>query len=303
VNIPEELQAWLGAHLAPTGPIELVHERPWSSVYRVRCDRGVVWCKTCAPAQAFEARLTAALAERWSDRAPTVLAHDDERAWLLIGDAGERLGLGGDPDAWLSILPRYAELQRGEAAHRLEHLAAGVPDRALESFPALYDELLARRLPVSASDRACLQEFAPRFAQLVAELAASGIPETIQHDDLHGKNVYGDGRAWLILDWGDSCISHPFLTSFVTFLHLEEMSGVARDDPWLVRLGDAYLEPWGSPGELRETFELALRLGAFAHVFKELRVLDAIPEAMRGRFAPDLSLPLARCVAATLRVT
>ncbi len=299
MRIDAELEAWICTHVEPIDPIELVHERPWSSVYRVPCKRGLVWCKTCAPGVAFEARLTAVLAERWSDRVPRVLAHDEDRAWLLVGDAGERLGLGREPEPWRSILPRYAELQRGEAAHRLRHLAAGVPDRTLESFPALYEEMLARSLPIDASDRARLREFAPTFAELVAELAARGIPETIQHDDLHGMNVFRDGRAWLILDWGDSCISHPFLTSFVTFLHLEEMSGLARDDAWFVRLGDAYLEPWGSPIELRDTFELSLRIGAFAHVFKELWVLDGIPEPMRRRFVLDLSLPLARCVAAT----
>jgi hypothetical protein len=91
-------------------------------------------------------------------------------------------------------------------------------------------------------------------------------------------------------------MTHPFLTLFVTFLHLEEMEGLARGDPSFARLRDAYLEPWGRPGELRETFELAQRLGPFGHVFKELRVLDAIPEKER-HFVRDLPDILARCIA------
>lgn len=126
---------------------------------------------------------------------------------------------------------------------------------------------------------------------------ARGVPETIQHDDLHGANVFrGDGTL-RILDWGDSCVSHPFVTLFVTFLHLEEMDGPLRGHAQLARLRDAYLEPWGRPAELRETFELAQRLGAFAHLFKELRVLDAISEEERPRLAPDLPALLAHCVA------
>jgi hypothetical protein len=66
--------------------------------------------------------------------------------------------------------------------------------------------------------------------------------------------------------------------------------------PLFARLRDAYLEPWGRPGELRETFELAQRLGPFGHVFKELRVLDAIPEKER-HFVRDLPDILARCIA------
>jgi hypothetical protein len=75
------------------------------------------------------------------------------------------------------------------------------------------------------------------------------------------------------------------------------MSGLPHDDAWFVRLRDAYLEPWGRPTELRDTFELAQRLGPFAHVFKEMRVVDAIPEEQRPGLAPDLPALLAACVA------
>lgn len=44
---------------------------------------------------------------------------------------------------------------------------------------------------------------------------------------------------------------------------------------------NSYLEPWGRSAELRKTFDLAQRLGPFAHVFKEVRVLDAVPETER----------------------
>jgi hypothetical protein len=293
----DEAEAWIRAHVEPVGGMELVHERPWGTVRRVPVAGGVAWFKVCAPVQAFEPRLTAALAGRWSDRLPDVLGYDDERAWLLLGDAGEPLGFDGGPEPWLSVLPRYAELQHSEAGHAAAHLDGGVPDRRIATFPALFETMLARELPLRSGDLARLQGFAPRFAELCDELAAQGVPETIQHDDLHGANVYPRGGTPRILDWGDSCVSHPFVTLFVTFLHHDEIGG--RDSGWYAQLRDAYLEPWGRPIELRATFELALRLGAFAHVFKELRVLDAIPEKERPRFAPDLRGLLARCVAAT----
>lgn len=294
----EEAEAWIRVHVEPMGGMELLQERPWGTVWRVPVAGGVAWFKVCAPVQAFEPRLTAALARRWSDRLPDVLGFDEGRAWLLLGDAGDALGFGGDPEPWLSVLPRYAELQRGEAAHAAEHLVGGVPDRRIATFPALFETVLARDLPLRSGDLARLRAFAPRFAELCDELAARGVPETIQHDDLHGANVYrGDGTP-RILDWGDSCVSHPFVTLLVTFLHLEEMDGPLRGHAQFARLRDAYLEPWGRPAELRETFELAQRLGAFAHLFKELRVLDAIPEEERPRLAPDLPALLAHCVAA-----
>ena len=295
----EEAGAWIRAHVEPVGPIELVHERPWATVLRVPTGQGVVWFKACAPVQAFEPGLTATLARRWPDLLPDVLAHHEERGWLLLGDAGVRLGLAAGPEPWLTILPPYAELQRGETAHAAKHLEDGAPDRGLAAFPALYGAMLARDLPLERSDVARLRAFATRFAELCAELAGAGVPETIQHDDLHGMNVFPHDRGWRILDWGDSCLSHPFLTAFVTFIHIEETKGRPSDDPWVSRLRDAYLEPWGRPVELREAFELALRLGPFAHVFKELRVLDTIAEEEeRRRFVSGLPAVLAFCLAA-----
>ena len=96
---------------------------------RVPLADGVAWFKACGPVQAFEPRLTGELFTRWPDRVAEVLAHDEERAWLLLGDAGTPIAAcGNPPEAWLAVLPLYAELQRGEAAHMDEHLAHGVPD-------------------------------------------------------------------------------------------------------------------------------------------------------------------------------
>jgi hypothetical protein len=297
VSHEEDAEAWIRTHVEPAGDVALVHERPWASVRRVPVDGGVAWFKECMPGQAFEPRLTAALAHRWPDRLPEVLGSCDARGWLLLGDAGEPLGFDAGCEPWLSILPRYAELQRGEAAHAGEHRDGGVPDRRVETFPALYAAMIARELPLPGEDLARLRAFTPRFAELCDELVASGIPATIQHDDLHGANVYPRDVPPRILDWGDSCISHPFVTMVVTFLHVAEVDVVAQN-AWFARLRDAYLEPWGRPVDLHATFALALRLGPVAHAFKELRVLDAMPEGDRPEFAPDLAAILAACVAA-----
>jgi len=295
VTLLPEVEAWVAGHVELAGELRLFHERPWGTVWQAPVRDGVVWLKVCAPVQAFEPHLTAALASRWPWLLPQVLADDGERGWLLLGDAGERLGFGVGPAPWVLLLPAYADLQRGEAAHAARHLDAGVPDRRLAGLPALYEAMLAHELPLATADRARLRAFAPRFGRLCEELASAGLPETIQHDDLHGNNVCPNG-AGRILDWGDACVSHPFLTLFVTFLHLEEMEGLERDDPWFARLRDAYLEPWGRPAELRESFELAQRLGPFANLFKELRVLDAVPETER-QFVTGLPSVLARCIA------
>src|SRR5216110_945797 len=123
------VEAWICAHVEPVGAIETAHERPWSTVLRVPLADGVVWFKACSPVQAFEPRLTAELFARWRDRVAEVLGHEEERAWLLLADAGTPIRVSGNPpEVWLAALPPYAELQRGEAAHTNEHLAHGVPE-------------------------------------------------------------------------------------------------------------------------------------------------------------------------------
>ena len=106
--------AWIRDHVEPVGGIETEHERPWATVLRVPLAGGVAWFKACAPVQAFEPRLTAELFSRYPDRVAEVLGHDEERAWLLLGDAGTPIGaFGNPPETWLVALPLYAELQRG----------------------------------------------------------------------------------------------------------------------------------------------------------------------------------------------
>src|SRR4051794_16915071 len=114
----QAIEDWIGARVDRVGPLDIVHVRPWARVMRVPTVDGVVWFKACSPVQAFEPRLSAGLFERWPDRVAEVLGSDEERGWLLLADAGEPVGAHGNPpEAWLRVLPRYAELQRGETPH------------------------------------------------------------------------------------------------------------------------------------------------------------------------------------------
>jgi hypothetical protein len=292
-------EAWIRARVDPVGPIETAHQQPWSTVLRVPVAGGVAWFKACAPVQAFEPRLTAELFARWPDRVAEVLGWDEQRAWLLLADAGTPLGaVGNPPQAWLEALPRYAELQRGEAAHAREHLAHGVPDLRVATLPARYEELLCQDLPLTGEELQRLGGFAPRFAQLCAELAAHRVPETVQHDDLHMANVYAQGERLRLLDWGDASVSHPFASLVVTFRFLEERNQLSPGDPWFARLRDTYLEPWG--GGLAGAFALAVRVGAFAHTIAWARQRDHLPQAARPEFDKAFAIVLRRAVTRTL---
>jgi hypothetical protein len=260
----EAAERWIRAYVQLAGPIETARERPWSTVLRAPLAHGAAWFKACSPVQAFEPRLSADLHARWPDRVAVVLAYDEQRAWLLLGDAGVPIReFGNLPDAWLEVLPLYAELQRGETVYANDHLAHGVPALPVSLLPTRYAELVGSDLPLEREELDRLDAFSPRFEQLCAELATGALPPTVQHDDLHMGSVYEQDGRFRLLDWGDSSISHPFFSLVVTFRFLEEHTGLHQADPWFARLRDAYLEGWGSG--LRDLFDLALRVGTFAH--------------------------------------
>jgi Phosphotransferase enzyme family len=294
-----DAEDWIRAYVEPVGMVETEHERPWATVLRVPLADGVAWFKACAPVQAFEPRLTAELFARYPDRVAEVLGHDEERAWLLLGDAGTPIGaFGNPPEAWLDALPPYAELQRGEATYTHDHLAHGVPDLRVKTLPARYDDFLERELPLEREEIDRLRAFAPRFADLCDELVAHNVPETVQHDDLHMANVYAEGGQLRVLDWGDSSISHPFASLVVTFRFLEEVTKLEPGDPWFARLRDAYLEPWGRG--LEGVFALAMRVGALAHAIAWLRQRDRLSAMERAEFDRTFPVVLRRAIAQTL---
>jgi hypothetical protein len=277
---------WVARYVQPTGPARLEHDRPWAAVWRVPVPGGQVWFKRCAPIQSFEPRLTAALAVRSPDLMPELIAHDHEGFRLLLGDAGSAVSEHGNaPEVWLALLPAYAELQRREIAFAEEHLAARVPDLRVELLAGRYPELLDEALPVDAEQRSLLRAFEATFAQWCDQLARAGIPASIQHDDLHHHNVYLRDGHIRVLDWGDSSISHPFMSLVVTFRFLEHINRLAPTDSWFARLRDAYLEPWGHGHGA--TFDLAMRVGIFAHAIAWNRQRRALPPSWRPEFDED----------------
>jgi hypothetical protein len=295
VDIPSA-EDWIRAHVEPVGPIRTAHEQPWATVLRVPIAGSVAWFKACGPVQAFEPRLTAELFSRHPDRVADVLGYDEERAWLLLGDAGTPIGaFGNPPETWLVVLPLYAELQRIETPYASDHIAHGVPDLRIATLPTRFDDLLRRELPLEREEIERLRGSSSRFAELCDELIAAPVSETVQHDDLHMSNVYSQGERLRVLDWGDSSISHPFASLVETFRFLEEVTKLSPDDPWFTRLRDAYLEPWGR--RLEDVFELAMRVGGLAHAIAWLRQRDHLPPKDRAEFDEVFQIVLRRAVA------
>ncbi|TCB92693.1 aminoglycoside phosphotransferase family protein [Micromonospora zingiberis] len=238
-----------------TGPVE-PRIRPWSLVWRVPTDAGAVWFKANSPGTRYEAGLLATLARLTPGRVLDPIAVDLDRGWAVLPDGGATLrevaGGESDPSRWERVLPEYAELQRVTVAHVDELLALGVPDHRPEVLPELFAQLLDDRaalligtpdgLTTETYDR--LRGLLPAYAERCRWLAGSGVAPSIQHDDLHDGNVFVASTGHRFFDWGDASVAHPFGTLLVTLRSIAYTTGRASTDPALVRLRDAYLEPW-----------------------------------------------------------
>jgi hypothetical protein len=292
----ESVHAWIRSQLErlglePAGEIEQPHVRPWSTVLRVPTDDGDVWFKANMPTQAFEVAVVETLAARRPDLVPTLLATDLQRGWMLQGDGGTRLREileeTGDFDVWIEILPLYAELQMDVAADRDRLLAAGVPDRLLASLPGQFEEVLADAEALETltqDERRRLASLAPRIEAECRELADYGLPETIQHDDLHDGQVFVRDGRFLFFDWGDACVSHPFYTLVVTLAVLAYRLELDHDAPELDRFRDAYLEPWTRfrpRRELEQAYPFAYRLGVLCRGLTWRSVVAVLPQPLR----------------------
>ena len=251
--IDGELRA---AGLTPTGPREQLHVRPWSTVLRVPTSDGDLYFKAVWPPQVHEAALTAALAS-WLPRfTPEVVAVRLAAGWLLLRDAGLRLReiLKQEHDVarWREVLVRYAAAQIQLVDRAGAILELGVPDRrpavVAERLTALLEDSRALRLGLpeglSADEHDRLRDLLPRIRSQWATLAASPIPATLEHNDFHDGNVCLRSSEYRVFDWGDACVTHPFVALRVGLRSIAHTLDLAADGPEITRLRDAYLEPW-----------------------------------------------------------
>ncbi|MEM7531213.1 MAG: aminoglycoside phosphotransferase family protein [Chloroflexota bacterium] len=300
------ISAWITTQLAQrnihlNGTITQPHTGMWSTVLHVPTDGGIYYCKASASSLAHEPMLTQLLANHQPHALPEIVAVDESQGWMLMKEGGIRLreliNDTKDIHHWTTLLPRYAQFQQVMAVHADTLLTVGAFDRRLASLPQQYEALLTDRAAMlidypknaeldhlTEETYAQLKHLAPTFAQLCQDLAAFGIPETIQHDDFHDGNILVQNSTqtpqYIFFDWGDACVSHPFLTMLVTLRHTAYRLQLAEDAPELIQLRDAYLAAWrpyGSNGDLLEAFDLAYKIGMVCRALTWYAMVSTLP--------------------------
>jgi hypothetical protein len=296
----ERVTTWIDDHLAlagrqRSGDVELLHQRPWSAFTRVPTNRGTVYFKAPAPSSVSEARLTAALGRWRPDCTVPVLAIEAELGWLLTVDAGVTLReLSRTPEQlkhWQRILPLYAGLQRELSDRVPELLALGVTDRRLALLPEKFEILLEDTenlrvgLPkgLTADEHRKLLRLQSRFATHCQELLATGIPETLTHEEVTEVNVILGEGGYRFTDW-DNGVSFPFFSLLTTLRSIAHWLKPPPEKAQMDHLRDLYLEQWSdiaSRSELLEVFKIAYGLAMVNRALSYHRTFASLPQSYK----------------------
>jgi hypothetical protein len=287
---------WLDERLAAaglrrTGEITCPHDRPWGTVHTAPTTGGPVWLKAPGDGTVFEVALYDLLSRVVPDHVLHPIAIDLDRGWVLLPDGGTTLGDAGTDlvDGLVTILPQYARLQRDLAPHTGALLSSGVADMRPETMPDRFDDAVAAvtdgPLDDPLDDVRALRD---TYIEWCARLAASPVPASIDHNDLHPWNVFLDGGRARFYDWGDAVVAHPFASMLVTAAVVRRHLGVRHDDPAVRRIRDAYLEVWSDLAPHRELvaeLELACWVGKVARALTWDRALRAQGHDQAREFA------------------
>lgn len=311
---------WVNAQLArlgrlPAGEIEQIKLRSWSLVLRVPAEPGQVWFKAGGPGCAYEAGLVESLAGWAGQSVLPPLAVDRGRGWLLLPDGGPTLRAivadSGDRAHWEQLLPYYGQLQRDLAGRVDDMLALGVPDQRPSAVPGALAALLAdtdallidQEDGLTSADRERLLRLQPDVAAWAMQLDEYGIAPSLNHDDFHDGNVFLRDGHYVFFDWGDASVSHPFASLLVTLNVIAHQRELAPGSAELLRMRDAYLEPWTGEydrADLAEAVRLATRLGKIGRSLSWRRALiggtaeeiapwrDGVPGWLLELFESDL---------------
>ncbi|MEO8477784.1 MAG: aminoglycoside phosphotransferase family protein [Actinomycetota bacterium] len=213
-----------------------------SSILRAQTAAGRYYFKAAPTGFRHEATVTSMLAERFPGAIPAPVAIDAERGWLLTEDFGDELAAGRGASVGDGAVDALVALQRRSVASVDALLEGGCADRR----PAVLQTQIADLVEdgstwLSSEMHGRLRAASPRIAALCEEVANQRIPNTLVHGDFHGWNVALSGGRYLIFDWTDACIAHPFFDMAVILRNVEHSSvDPALRDRWR----DRYLDGW-----------------------------------------------------------
>jgi aminoglycoside phosphotransferase (APT) family kinase protein len=252
-----------------TGEVEQFKHWSLSVLLRVETVEGLVFFKLSNkfPLFANEPMIMEKLAEFFPKFVPRPLAINADERWMLMADFGaEKRDETEHKPVLMQMARDYARFQQAtrspEMIARLE--TAGCFNRRIAVLEAQIEGMYADEASyagLNEEERSAWKACRPQLISLCQQLSAYKIPDTLVHGDFHSGNVALRENDFLVFDWTDACISHPF---FDLPIFLDYDGGDDADE-----IRQAYLSEW-LDYEPKENLEAIYKLAVSAAMLHQV---------------------------------
>ncbi|WP_414621485.1 phosphotransferase family protein [Calothrix sp. CCY 0018] len=274
-------------------PVECIKNWAISCVLRVATNRGNLYLKEASTLPLFcnEPVVTTELSKLFPEHIPTVLSIDSQRHWMLLADFGEPIGRSSSVKVKKDVYLLLAQIQIKSVEHIDRLLNVGCLDRRLEKLATQIDALFNDKNALSQLKQAeinQLQTLAPYLKNLCSQLADYKIPQTLVHGDLHLGNVALYNDNYLLFDWTDSCIAHPFFDMFQFYFSRNNIPFLSS----VKVVKNEYLNQWTiyeSKSRVLEAWKLAKPLCALHHAVTYQYISNCLEPREKHLFSNALS--------------
>lgn len=127
-----------------------------------------------------------------------------------------------------------------------------------------------------------LRTLLPSLQELCSRLLDYGVPDALDHGDLHSGNVFLAQDGFRIFDWSHACLICPFYG----------FGSLLLDDDWFteqpearMKLRDTYLDPWTlflPQAQLVAAFELWKRIRSLFQVAHQSHIVGSYLKMLGG---------------------
>jgi hypothetical protein len=279
-----------------------------SAVVSAGSGKEAVYLKSVAPPFHQEIAITRRLAALHPSFLPTILqAHETEM--LMMHVHGESVGSHTSLATWAELAHCYAVIQSRSVSHVDSLLSDGCHDlrvttvrQRLDLFPSRLESALkgtSAGLTEPEWDR--LDFLLPHIARKLHCLETSGLPDSLEHGDLHVGNIrwISEKKHPVFLDWSHACVTFPF----------HGYGTLMLDDDWFApesqtasaRVEWAYLSPWAAYVGERQLAEAFVAWKPLRHLFlaeRQMAIVESFQEIWRDAdcgYGPRAAMRFGRC--------
>jgi hypothetical protein len=276
-----EMCSWIAQQIEPleirlTGNFRQLNASSSFSLMRFETTGPAVWSKAVGKPNSHEFNIVPVLAALFPEYLPPIVAVRPEwNAWLTT----EAEGISPDADSnfftWRTISTRLAELQIASVHETPRLISAGCRDLRVSSllnstdeFFAIMNKLMKQQIKIPPSILTSTQLFRlkTQIKEALCLLAATGIPDALNHLDFNPGNIFISGDRCTFIDWAEAAVGHPFLTFEYLLEHMTHLRSDHADRR--EELVSAYASQWerfAPPSAVSHSLALAPLIAVFAY--------------------------------------